>query len=162
MSDEIKRCSGHCCRDFTLPFSPEEVRMKSLRAQLAPTDSPVGWKRDIAMIADMLIFLRVDKNEHHMRAPWRELLYHYTCKNFDPATNNCTAYDTRPAMCRDYPYRLTRHDKGYKPRAEGQCNYRDCTRQCEPPKELVALREASEKFDGDDLKKFEEAPCPKL
>lgn len=133
--------------------------MKSLKAKRSPTDSPAGWKRDIAMIADMFVFLRVDKQEHGMRAPTGKMLWHYTCKNFDPVTNNCTAYDARPAMCRDYPYGNPPHSHGYKPRAEGQCNYRDCTRRCTPPKPLEKLQAPGLDERKDDLNKFEEAPC---
>ena len=93
------------------------------------------------MIADMIILLRVDKNEHGNRGPWPHFVWHYTCKNFDPVTKNCTAYETRPEMCRDYPYGNPPHSKGYKPRAEGQCNYRDCTRRCATPEKLEKFSE---------------------
>ena len=40
--------------------------------------------------------------------------YRYRCKHWDPETGDCTIYDIRPQMCRDYPG------------AHG-CNYAACT-----------------------------------
>jgi Fe-S-cluster containining protein len=31
------------------------------------------------------------------------LLHYYTCKNLSPA-GDCVVYESRPTMCRDYPY----------------------------------------------------------
>jgi Fe-S-cluster containining protein len=39
---------------------------------------------------------------------------YYSCKHFDRESRNCTIYEIRPGMCRDYPYRST-------------CNYAACT-----------------------------------
>jgi Fe-S-cluster containining protein len=104
-----------------------------------------GHGRDVAQIAAMLIFLRVDKHGHSSRKSTENLRWHYTCKNFDSATNNCTAYETRPSMCRDYPYGQSYIEKGYLPRAEGQCNYRDCTRRCAPEKPIEVHHDSGEK-----------------
>ncbi len=40
--------------------------------------------------------------------------HYYTCKHFDTEGRNCTIYDDRPSMCREYPY-------------EHRCKYEACT-----------------------------------
>lgn len=131
------RCTGHCCRDFTLPYSPQELldgykrwqSSGSSREQIAmgaQSQPEMRYPMDIHLVAPMVIPLGryYDKPEvfvlpleeaqqarftHDDGAP-----YHYTCKHFDPATDNCTIYEIRPQVCRDYPY-------------ERSCNYAACT-----------------------------------
>ncbi len=87
------RCTGDCCRVFTLPYGPRELAER------------VGRIQDGEQIAAMVRHLASgtspptgsptphDGLEHH----W------YTCSNLGP-DNDCAAYTTRPAMCRDFPY----------------------------------------------------------
>ena len=49
--------------------------------------------------------------------------HYWTCSNHDRATGNCAIYDTRPRMCKEYPYGRP-------------CGYIDCTQK----DELVQIR----------------------
>lgn len=42
------------------------------------------------------------------------LAHFYTCRHLDAATGDCTDYDNRPRLCREYPYGV-------------DCEKRDCT-----------------------------------
>ena len=125
MSD---RCTGHCCRDFTLPYSPDEL-WQSYNAFLAMRNGEVPVQvgdilyrsqpripQDIHLIAPMVTYLgHYDTPASQNTVPEvMRLEHHYTCKHYDAATHNCTIYDIRPAMCREYPY------------GHG-CNYAACT-----------------------------------
>lgn len=98
MSD---RCSGNCCREFTLLCgkTPEEIDT-FLRTK--------AW--DGVQIADMVIPLRplvagtVLPNGDTVPEGFIGSGWIFTCKHFDPATNNCGIYETRPRMCRSFPY----------------------------------------------------------
>lgn len=47
----------------------------------------------------------------------------YTCKHFDMTTRNCTNYENRPTMCRDYPY-------------DRKCDHKGCT-YCDERKQII-------------------------
>lgn len=68
-------CTGDCCADFYL--DPE--------IQLAVMG---GQEVDDQTIRVMLIPLGED---------------HFTCRHWNPETKLCGIYETRPAMCRDFP-----------------------------------------------------------
>lgn len=89
------QCGGVCCQRFPLSFTPEYTGEKYLEivafreggGELEP------WMRDWIMIAEMVIPLAEEGDESPT----------YTCRHLDAATGRCTTYETRPAMCRDYP-----------------------------------------------------------
>lgn len=123
----MSRCSGHCCKRFTLPHDYETMKrayehwyaghgdfIGMSHGKLRPSDHPTKYNMmDIHLIYPMLIPLGTLKetaegdpteNENHL----------YTCKHYDTNTGNCTIYEHRPSMCRDYPYKRA-------------CNYKSCT-----------------------------------
>ena len=84
------KCDGSCCERFYIGQSQEEL------AQLAIDypDDP-----DSQEIAKMVILLGPsDHQEGKVGGFW------YTCKNWDDQTRLCKIYESRPQMCRDYPY----------------------------------------------------------
>jgi Fe-S-cluster containining protein len=83
----MSSCTGKCCEDFCVGTS----RFKDLE-DLA-TQSPLS---EIPDIVEMLIV--IDHREDHDR---------YTCRHWNPQTHLCMIYDTRPDMCRQYPYEGT-------------------------------------------------------
>ncbi len=140
---EIKRCAGHCCRDFTLPESPEEMKarkaaslkehrkwVRRFSSSAERTAENIKWlKSDISIVPEMVIYLgefNCDVNGNLVR----EQLHHYTCKNFDEVSGDCKIYEYRPQMCSKFPY-------GYK------CWYKNCQRIVAAPKE-VQLKEEKE------------------
>ncbi|NUM88759.1 MAG: YkgJ family cysteine cluster protein [Bdellovibrionales bacterium] len=96
--DPRPRCKGHCCRQFALEFPHARVRAEFQRWQeTAESSIP-----DIGTIAPMLVPLGVARGQ--------EL---FTCLHHDRKSGNCTIYEFRPKMCRDFP--------GPNP-----CTYRNC------------------------------------
>lgn len=134
MSKELHRCSGHCCRDFTLPYSPEnlqkfyeEERSKYSKYLKMITNSDKKFEEGLKyfrtnqyLVPTMVVFLgtlAVDYNGELMPHD----LHHYTCKNLNVETGDCMDYKHRPEMCRNFPDR-------------GSCPYKECTRVVEQPK----------------------------
>lgn len=121
------RCTGHCCRAFVLPVSPDE-RWRDLWAWLQRGEDGDGgqWFDDegerhlphgeIAQIASMVVplgrFPYPPGVAHNQRPDGDEPVWWYTCSNLRP-DGNCGIYATRPDMCRDYPYGRV-------------CQYTDC------------------------------------
>jgi Fe-S-cluster containining protein len=98
-TDPRPRCTGHCCRGFSLEHPHAKVKEEYATWLIDParaTSIP-----DVAFIADMLIPLGTFRGQ--------EL---FTCKHLSKE-GNCTAYEKRPKMCRDFP--------GPNP-----CAYRNC------------------------------------
>ena len=84
------RCFGGCCRRIWLPFET--------RAQIAACGDV-----DAKQISEMLEpepdqYLAQDGQPVDLN---RGLFFR--CKNLDEPTGNCTIYETRPAMCREFP-----------------------------------------------------------
>lgn len=102
------RCGGHCCKAFYLPFSPDELQRRA--AEL----------RDGAIIAGMvehLGFFDDDNRPIDLTVPVpRSGGHFYSCRHLT-STGLCGIYDTRPQMCKGYPYK-------------GACNYRGCQAAC--------------------------------
>lgn len=142
---EPARCTGHCCRAFFLPYSPEEIH----RAYLAWRDGkPVPRSSlespeipnliDIHLVASMVRHLgfgtRRDVAPTAPISPTKGARnsaaqpgHFYTCVHLQP-NGDCGIYDIRPAMCRDYPYGLP-------------CRYLGCT-FTGPPKAPATKSEA--------------------
>ena len=76
------RCTGHCCRGFTL--------------DLDYVTDPEASFQDDAFIRDMLVPIEPDLDDG------REHAWKFDCRHHDG--RNCTRYADRPKMCRDYPY----------------------------------------------------------
>lgn len=112
---DVDRCTGHCCQNFSLSWSPEELRDAYRRWQDDLNDlAPIPI--DIHLIYPMVFYLGDDApGVEHINEPVFSG-YRYRCKHWDPATRDCTIYEIRPQMCRDYP-------------GEAGCNYAACTWQ---------------------------------
>ncbi len=148
--DQVGRCTGHCCEDFTLPVSPMQFKWWAKLIKLGKRvgmmkhtpfrkwlgelyDSNRGYfstlePDDVAKIADMVQFKyasKTCKGNPGRKIP--NLLYHYTCKHYDKKSGNCMNYEDRPGMCRAYPN-------------VGECSYKGCTSPCakkaKPAKEI--------------------------
>jgi Fe-S-cluster containining protein len=95
--DPRPRCVGHCCRGFSLEHPYARVQEEYARWRAGePTAIP-----DIGVIGAMLVPLGVFRKQ--------EL---FTCRHLGKS-GDCTIYETRPRMCRDFP--------GPNP-----CAYRNC------------------------------------
>lgn len=98
----VSGCDGRCCSvfnysatldelrardtdearylvDMLIPLTPEQAKERALRFGATP---PPGYTLD----------------------QWAAAGQAYTCRHWDEDTRLCTAYETRPKMCSDYPY----------------------------------------------------------
>ena len=82
-------CTGQCCERFFLPRSPLELWTQYEDWLIAGMSSEL----DIDKIAPMVTPLEQEGSG-----------YWYSCKHFDTETRLCKIYESRPNMCRDYPY----------------------------------------------------------
>lgn len=104
----ITRCTGNCCRCFTLNIPIETIREYVHRIrQRVPVGPLTREENETEMLADMLIPLGY--LDHHPDAPaWfneQKLRGHlYTCRHHDRASGDCLVYENRPSMCSRHPY----------------------------------------------------------
>lgn len=119
MSDS--RCTGHCCRCFTLSASYEELK-QSVESRSRDDKMEVSRLEDDEFVLDMLIPLGKLTEEEALKLagpigndkPFNPDAERFTCRHFDGT--NCTVYEDRPAMCREYA--VTRPPR---------CEYLNCT-----------------------------------
>jgi Fe-S-cluster containining protein len=85
--------------------------------------------RDIHLVAPMVEYLgpeaKPPKFVEGKETPGTG--HRYRCKLWDPKTKNCTIYDIRPQMCRDYP-------------GLGGCNFAACTWKSKKRKKTPAIK----------------------
>lgn len=112
--DEAKRCRGQCCRNFVLPLSPDDLQESARIARGErgePTDEELargvcGTYQDIEVMADMVIYLghfALDAAAYSPLFAPEAASHRYTCRHLQ-ANGDCGIYETRPQMCREYPY----------------------------------------------------------
>lgn len=114
------RCSGHCCRSFSLPFSPADIeRMRVALAGEEAWPEDLIYPMDAEVLVPMLVYLGEHANPPHGRLspelvhPVDGMRYHwYTCSHLQE-NGDCGIYAERPSMCSLYPY-----EKG--------CKWLDC------------------------------------
>ena len=111
------RCTGHCCRSFRLDTD-----------RVAMVDGVATWvgaramDAEDAFVLDMLVPVEIAPCPSHPDlAVWGTPLdpdktyavaQFWSCRHFDGS--NCTVYEQRPGMCRNYPGR-----RG--------CDFKNCT-----------------------------------
>lgn len=145
---EPARCTGQCCHKFTMSASFERIQqMYKDWVEFGGGMSRIPMN-DVHIVALMLIPLGEQTHDidgHAFEGGPRMM---FTCKHFDKEKGNCTIYEHRPQMCREYPYR-------------NSCRYEGCTYVAEPRKpddivkemmlpsapELSPAAELSEKCD---------------
>lgn len=85
------RCIGHCCKEFSFPFGPDEL------------DDNLSRVVDGMMIADMVIYIGHRAPQPPLNGDNGSKRHLYTCK-YLKKNGDCAVYCKRPKMCRDYPY----------------------------------------------------------
>lgn len=120
------RCTGDCCRFFSLG-SPEEFQAMNERLM----NGTPSQRKEAELVRDMVIYRGYVPNPLHgpKSLPW----HWWTCRHFGTApdgTGFCSIYDERPGMCRAFPENY-RGDK---------CPYPNCTREtaCDSKEERMS------------------------
>lgn len=91
-------CSGLCCAAFSLPERPEKLpeiagdEGEQIAAMVIPLTAAEARERYEA-------FGGTDPEQF----PADGTLF-FTCRNWDEVTRLCAIYETRPDMCRKFPY----------------------------------------------------------
>lgn len=119
----MSRCTGQCCRMFTLKYSPEDLERLASYERLAwvvhleglvdgteeyawPFDiGTVAIPEDVEQVADMVIprgMLKAGATHPLSGQAILADVWAYDCKNLG-ADGDCTIYEDRPRMCRKYP-----------------------------------------------------------
>jgi Fe-S-cluster containining protein len=128
---KIDRCTGHCCRHFTLAMSPDELWEAYRRWLYGGADAlfmkpqpqseylkaPISYGRvfrDIHLVAPMVRYLGYMEPPIKLVNPENAgKAHYYTCKHL-AENGDCTIYEHRPDMCRAYP-------NGH------ECEFAECT-----------------------------------
>lgn len=97
------RCTGRCCRDFRLPFTPASLHAAAARERARRAEAPApkpgvaveARSTEIEQIASMVCPVRPE--------PGDPTAYRFSCVHLDE-DGDCAIYEHRPDMCRDFPY----------------------------------------------------------
>lgn len=128
-----RRCTGHCCRNFTLPGSPGSLAIWALAAAKGrgddhddgtwspPSPHPdrglksyvIGSRADMMTIGAMIRWSKWSTDDES---------HTYNCAHLRP-NGDCGNYAGRPSLCQDYPYGRW-------------CEHKACTLN-EPPGECI-------------------------
>ena len=101
LGGECRRCA-RCCEAPSIAVNAAVWHVRSLRGLF------LWWQRAV----NGFVLLETRRSER---------MFVFRCTHFDPATRLCDSYESRPAMCRDYPRALL-----YQPSPEMMegCGYR--------------------------------------
>ena len=105
ISRDVNRCTGHCCREFTLHSGDDKVLNADRERWLAEGK----MNPEVRQIMEMVIPLQEHEDEGGM------FYTTFTCKNFDVEEQSCLIYKDRPEMCRRFGAE------------EVECNHEGCT-----------------------------------
>jgi len=119
----VRRCTGHCCRELVLPVPPCVLAMMAATAERTLDDLDQPWRspfparlvghyrvphaltegrftwaraRDVVTLAAGMKLVRHDERPFAIR-------HVYRCTHLNEA-GDCSIYDDRPNLCRDYPH----------------------------------------------------------
>jgi Fe-S-cluster containining protein len=134
----VSRCTGQCCETFSLEFSPEALAAEADRLialGCAPDDPHVQEVRQIAAMALPVGLFTSNPGfatiYDDLYDPGSRPTWWYTCIHLSH-TGDCTIYEQRPLMCRNFP----RYDRGTRCSYVG-CTWEDVTYQLVPAHRLV-------------------------
>lgn len=156
------RCTGHCCTNFHLPLSPEELmnsyhqwisqgqgsNKASLRREVSQGAIDPILHGDIHLIAPMVEYLGKNAPRPRMVNTPQYVgrgEYRYRCKHFNKKTRLCSIYEIRPWMCRYYP-------------GPGGCNYAACTLKGQKQKKWEKPKRVKTDGELEDLVKMKDEP----
>jgi len=97
--DPRPRCTGNCCRCFSLEYPYETVLEEN--KEISVNSQYHSFIPNVETIASMLIPLGIARGQEI-----------FTCKHLGK-NGDCGIYEIRPQMCRDFP-------------GPNSCSYRNC------------------------------------
>jgi len=106
MAGECRRCA-RCCEEPSIRVGRLLYYMPTLRRLF------LGWQQHV----NGFLLKRVEREGR---------LFVFTCSHFDQESRACDSYESRPALCRDYPRAL--FDQPW-PELFEQCGYRPRDRE---------------------------------
>ena len=113
----LSRCTGHCCKSFTLSSGGPYWTRKEVQQMIDDDNSgEIDLGDHNRQVVNMAIPIE-DKeyaDGEDDRMPLGAPYTLFTCKNFDVDTNDCKIYETRPNMC-------------VKAGEDDSCSYEECT-----------------------------------
>ena len=91
------RCTGcgACCNPVTLPRGAKMRARGTLAAQ--PDHEDALWIRNLIPLPRREAVRRLGR-------PMGAKTDGFECPNFEPTTRMCLSYETRPPVCRNYPF----------------------------------------------------------
>lgn len=95
---------GKCCEAITLWEDPKTLLETQYKAE---ETSDRGWaQRHFKSISHEEAFKRNPLHKYIFDSghPAYEGVHFYECDAYDKETKRCTAHETRPGICREYPY----------------------------------------------------------
>lgn len=101
--------AGLCCREFTLPYGPEELwenyeHFYLIEGPRTPRDANGHCRfEDIEILAETLRYVGFRIPQYHEGLNPGPPRYRWTCSNFDQVAGRCGDYENRSDMCRSYP-----------------------------------------------------------
>ena len=119
MTVDCGRCTGHCCSGFTLPYPHTyfiEAAWFALEYEVLPLIvSHARQAHDIAhahnkhriivdgvFIAHMIVPVQAEEARTKYINPIQADLHFFKCRHLK--NGNCSVYEQRPNMCRNFPY----------------------------------------------------------
>lgn len=126
------RCTGQCCKAFTLsPGSPEEVHKVLMGNINIDSNSILG--KDSKMTLEMVRYIGfysnvelrsiagIDLKDRDNEKKW----HFYTCIHHNKETGDCMNYENRPGFCRSFPNERECYYSGCSLNKEEQLNQKD-------------------------------------
>ena len=115
------RCPAYCCSYPHVAVTKRDLRRIAKRFGIAPDEAHRRFTKQ-----------GQKKNERSLRHRWDEI-FGSTCRFLDRELRQCTIYDDRPAICRQFP-------------GSGRCGYYDFLaferRMLDDPEHIAVTRNA--------------------
>jgi Fe-S-cluster containining protein len=87
---DCAKCPGYCCSYEYIIVTKQDVKRLGKRFDLTPEEAEQKFTKRIAGYGRVL--------KHR-----KDTVYKSTCRFFHPTKRQCTVYEHRPNVCREYP-----------------------------------------------------------
>lgn len=121
---------GRCCHPVSLPFSQFAVQTNAkgtenmnprTRRWVLEELVPISRREGLEMRRDLRGSGSLTWVRDHFEAGYS---FFFLCRNFDPDTRLCAAYDDRPDVCSGYPHYGQRPRADAIPKLPPECSFR--------------------------------------